>query len=86
MFVGNSPNSCNRGVSSSGWISTVYGWTANGYLKYSDTKVNINNSSVNYSSSNTGVKSSVFPVVYLKPNIRIKSGDGSSINPYKLEI
>lgn len=81
----NSPNSCNRGVSSSGWISTVYGWTANGYLKYSNTKVNIN-SSVNYSSSNTGGQSSVFPVVYLKPNIRIKSGDGSSINPYKLEI
>ena len=83
----NTPGSCNNSTPSNGWLYRPghYQWTLasdssdTSYVFYVRSSGIVNNyyASMSYGSS---------PVVYLKSNIRIKEGDGTSISPYKLEL
>ena len=66
----------------SNWISHQWTWTINSYL-FTTTIYGI----VGYieSSSACGA-ATIKPSVYLNPSVKIISGDGTSSNPYKLEL
>lgn len=83
----NNPDSCNNNNPASGWLYRNYHrWTLspNSSSKIYEFLI-IRSGDAFYTGSPNGV-SGTNPVVYLKPNVRIKSGDGTSLNPYQLEI
>lgn len=55
-----------------------------------DTRIKlVRNESIGYNywnTTNVNGYHGVIPVVYLKPNIKIISGDGSEYKPYQLEL
>lgn len=82
----NNPSSCKNSTPSSGWLyrSGYHQWTLtpqssapkNVFFIYSG---GIIGSYTNYSFG-------VLPVLYIKPNVKIKSGDGTIDNPYEFEL
>lgn len=83
----NTPGSCNNSNPLNGWLyrSGHYQWTMmpslSGYLVFlidSDGKIyRLNDAKFSYES---------LPVLYLKPNVKIKQGDGTIDNPYIFEL
>ena len=86
----NTPNSCNDGTAASGWLykSAYYQWTLIPRIHGNDVYYINSNGKVINGDSSPGAPSlfGTRPVVYLKPNVRIKEGDGTSISPYQLEL
>ena len=73
------------------WESDCYNnnWLGNSYMEWTITSLSVFPANVfqivqnNLNFTNAGIYSSdVYPVVFLKANIKITSGDGSSSNPY----
>ena len=84
----NSPNSCNNSTPLSGWLykSTSHHWTMMPHSSdFNNVFIFI---STGYINLNFGAKNSFAtrPVLYLKPNVKIKSGDGSIDSPYEFEL
>ena len=88
----NTPGSCNADSGanpSSGWLyrSEYYQWTMtpNSFYGTNAFKVDLSGVVHNYASyvSNSNGAS---PVVYLKPEVKIKQGDGTMDNPYIFEL
>ena len=88
----NTPSACysNNGTTPlAGWMSRSYSqWSMPPYLQYSSLVfiIGASNSSSGSGGNNVNGYHGVIPVVYLKPNIKIISGDGSEYKPYQLEL
>ena len=83
----NTSRSCDNGTPSSGWIykSASIQWTMT--PRSSDTFCVFNVRSSGYVDCyGTNQSYETRPVVYLKPNVKIKSGDGSIDSPYEFEL
>ena len=66
----------------SNWISYQWTWTINSYL----TPSTIHGVVGYIESSSAYGAAAIRPSVYLLPSVKIISGDGTSSNPYKLEL
>lgn len=82
----NTPSGCNNSNPSLGWLYynnnqalISPGYNRADYIFYIVRSGYFNNYNANYSYN-------VKPVVYLKPNVKIKSGDGIIDNPYEFEL
>ena len=83
----NTPGSCHNSTPSSGWLykSAYHQWTLASYSSYAYVVFYVISSGDVYS-VNAGNLLGTRPALYLKPNVRIKEGDGSSTSPYELEL
>ena len=83
-------NGCSSGVPSNGWI-----YNANSNMIDWLLSPNISSGLTAYTLGNTGyvghynfvnIARAIRPVLYLKPNVKIKSGNGSIDSPYEFEL
>ena len=78
---------CNNGVPTSGWLyrSESTQWTITPNSMYTNHVFFYDSSGwVQYNYVRTSYET--LPVLYLKSNVKIKSGDGTSLSPYEFEL
>ena len=83
----NTPYSCGSSHPNLSWLfrGGYHQWTITPYPGSDDAYVVVNTGRIQYFDRVTNIIG-ILPSVYLKPNVKIKSGDGTIDNPYEFEL